>query len=90
METNLIWINGHNGNPRNEEADKWAKISLELEDENYPNIEAVKFRNNFLSYNGQPIHQNISDIVQKIQKVLYLKKLERYKSQKNPIILKMN
>ena len=82
METNLIWINGHNGVPGNEEADKWAKISLELEDENYSDIEAVKFRNNFLSYNGQPIHQNISDIIQQIQEVKYLEKWESCKSKK--------
>ena len=65
-------MKSHKGTFRNEEADKWAKIFLLLNNENYPNIDAVKFKNNCLSHNNQPIYQNISDIIQQIQELKYL------------------
>ena len=71
---NIEWTQSHNGTPGNEEANKWAKIALELNNENYPEIDEVKFSKNNLAHNGQPILHNISDIIQQIQEVKYIEK----------------
>ena len=72
LQTNIRCVESHKDTFGNEEADKWAKISLSLNNENYPNIDAVKFKNNCLSHNNQPIYQNISDIIQQIKILKYL------------------
>jgi ribonuclease HI len=84
LQTNIIWVESHKGTLGNEEADKWAKISLALNNENYPNIDAVKFKNNCLSHNNQPIYQNISDIIQQVQEIKYLTRWQDCKMQTCP------